>query len=453
MNIKLKLSLQFTLIVLGILVFFAVLVHYFFYTSQLNKYRESLYEEAKNTAILLIDVKEVDSTLLKKIQQSTISLVNEEIVLTDSSFKLVYDNHLHYLTDEVIRQYATNSERSFFSIGEKDGVFYIHKFKNKIYYVYVMAYDKARYENLSQLRNVLVWSILISILLSIYLSYLFSRHAIQPISRIIKSVKAINSQKLNSRLDEGNRRDEIAQLAITFNEMLADLESAFKNQEDFVSNASHELRTPLTIMMIESDYIISHDRTKEEYISYISGLTDDIKKINELLNSLLEIAHLNRDNRIQLSVIRIDEIVYNAIQQVKVKYPRRKIVPKIVYPENQDELLVQGNAGLLTIAFKNLIENACKFSEDDVIIEFVIMDECIKIIVSDKGSGIPSHELKAIFAPFARASNVKFKSGYGIGLSLVAKIMEVHDVDMQVFSEENKGTRFELLFRRLKIEY
>jgi signal transduction histidine kinase len=67
----------------------------------------------------------------------------------------------------------------------------------------------------------------------------------QPISRIIRNVKAINSSRLNERLDEGNKHDEIAQLAITFNELLSNLEVVFKNQEEFVSNASHEFRTPL----------------------------------------------------------------------------------------------------------------------------------------------------------------------------------------------------------------
>ena len=90
-------------------------------------------------------------------------------------------------------------------------------------------------------------------------------------------------------------------------------------------------------------------------------------------------AQVNRDNYIQFSEIRIDEIIYNAIHQVKSKYPDRKIIPKIQYPENENELLINGNDGLLTIAFKNLIENSCKFSNDDVIVEFLIIEKSFKI--------------------------------------------------------------------------
>lgn len=250
---------------------------------------------------------------------------------------------------------------------------------------------------------------------------------------------------------EGNRKDEIDQLAITFNEMLSNLEIAFKNQEDFVSNASHELRTPLTVMILEADYLLSQKHIPEEYINHISGLVKDLKKLNGLLNSLLELAQINRNNNIQLSEVRIDEIVFTSIQHMKIKYPDRKIIPKIAYPENGNELLICGNPGLLTIAFKNLIDNACKFSNDDVIIEFLIIGEFIKIIIMDSGIGIPSNELNNIYIPFKRASNVKFKSGFGIGLSLVAKIFTLHDAALKVFSIENRETRFEILFNRVKL--
>lgn len=104
---------------------------------------------------------------------------------------------------------------------------------------------------------------------------------------------------------------------------------------------------------------------------------------------------------------------------------------------------------LLEIAFKNLLENACKFSSDDVIIEFLILDKYIKIIISDKGIGIPSNELDSIYLPFKRASNVKYKGGFGIGLSLINKIIALHNATLTVFSIENEGTQFELLFKRL----
>jgi signal transduction histidine kinase len=449
MNIKTRLSFQFTVIVAGILLFFSVLTYYFSYTSQRTRFREDLLDGAKNSAILLINVVEVDSSLLKKIHQSTISWEEEEIVITDSALHPIYTNNIQYLSDDAIRMNSFNDGRNFFSINEKDGVFYTHHLKNKTYYVFVMAYDHARVENLSELRHILYWCILFNICLSVILSYFFSQKAIQPISRIIKSVKAINSSKLSNRLNEGNGKDEIDQLAITFNEMLVHLEIAFKNQEDFVSYASHELRTPLAVMIVESDYVLSKDRIQEEYISHISALVTDLKLLNTLLNSLLELAQINKYNDIQRSGVRIDELVYSAIQQVKAKYPNRKIIPKIEYPENENDLVTKGNSGLLIIAFKNLIENACKFSNDDVTVEILILNKILKIIISDKGIGIPPNELNIVLKPFKRASNVKFKNGFGIGLYLVDKIIELHEGELKIYSIENEGTRVVMQFNRM----
>jgi len=446
MKIKTKLSLEFTLIVGGILILFSSIVYYFSYTTQYTRFSDNLSKRAMNTAIMLLNLKGVDSVLLKKIQQSTVSWAEEEIAVTDSNSRLIYFNNIKYLTNQVIRQNAIGKDIREFTIAEKDGIHYSYVFNNHTYHVLVVAFDKNRKENLAELRKILFWSILFSIGLSILLSYLFAKNAIQPITHIIKSVKDINSSRLSSRLHEGNKKDEIAQLAITFNEMLTNLEIAFKNQEDFVANASHELRTPLSVMIVESDYILSKEQSPEDYKKHINSLVTDLKQLNAQLNSLLELAQINQENSLQFSAIRIDEVVFNSIQQIKSKYADRKIIPVIQYPENENELLVNGNAGMLVIAFQNLIENACKFSDDDVIIEFMLQPHFIQIIISDKGIGIPSDEIESIYKPFNRASNVRFKSGFGIGLALVAKIFELHDVDFKVFSTENMGTRFELNF-------
>ncbi|HQI70404.1 MAG TPA: HAMP domain-containing sensor histidine kinase [Bacteroidales bacterium] len=450
MNIKTRLSFQFTLIIVLILLFFAGLVYYFSYSSQLARYREDLLNSAKNTSILLIDVVEVDSTLLKKIQRTTILLDDEEIVITNKASKIIYSNNVEYLSDKLIKQYSQKDDITYFSLAEKDGLFYKHHFKDQYYNVFVMATDNTRIKNLSDLKKILIWSVLFSIWLSTMLSYLFSKNAIRPISKIIKSVRNINSSKLSDRLKEGKGNDEIVQLSRTFNEMLANLEIAFNNQKDFVTNASHELRTPLSVMILQSDYLLSKERSSDEYKQYISMLLSDLKKLNTLLNSLLELAQITHNNKIQLDSIRIDEIVYDAIQQVKIKYPARKIISRIQYPDNENELLINGNAGLLNIVFKNLIENACKFSNDDVKVEFQIIEEHIKITISDQGIGIPPEELQRIYTPFGRASNVKFKSGFGIGLSIVSKILALHEVLIATDSQVNEGTRFILLFKKNK---
>jgi signal transduction histidine kinase len=446
MNIKTRLSLQFTSIVLGILVFFSVLVYYFSFTSQRSKFRDSLLEKAQNTAILSINIQEIDSTLLKKIHQTTRSFEAEEIAITNESNKLLYSNKTNLLTPDKIISHTYNSRVAYFSIGKKDGVSYVHLGDKQYYHVFVLAHDSYREENLIELKNILVWSILISVILSVTAAYFFSTSAMKPISNIISRVKEINSSKLSNRLDEGKRQDEIEQLAITFNNMLSDLEKAFKSQDEFVSHASHELRTPLAIMIAESDYVLSRSRETEEYKNHLAGLVEDLRKMNALINSLLELAHLNGNKNIQMTSVRIDELVFNAIKSIKSKYPGRKILPKIEYPDNENDLNVYGNQGLLDIAFKNLFENSCKFSSSDVEVGISLVDGSIRVSVTDQGVGIPENQIGSIFNAFNRSDNVKYIGGFGIGLSIVAKIMQLHSIEIQVSSELNKGTQFLLIF-------
>ena len=448
MNIKIRLSLQFSLIVTGILLFFSFLVYYFSYERHHARFRQNILDSAKNYATLFINVAEVDSILLNKIQEQTFLWEREELAITDTVYNILYSNNIDYLKDSLTL--VKNAYRTFhyFNVSEKEGVFLRHSFENRTYYVYALAFDKTRNVYLEELRKILFWSIMFSILLSIISAYLFARKAIKPISEIIKSVKEINSLRLSNRLDEGDRKDEIDQLSVTFNEMLSDLEIAFRNQEDFVSNASHELRTPLSVMISETDYFLSRERSREEYVNHLSELIKDLKKINGLLTSLLELAQITKNRNIGFSPVRIDEIVFDTIHSIKNRYPELKIIPRIEYPENEDDLIVSGNEGLLMIAFKNLIDNACKFSNENVHVDFSFEKERINVSVADSGIGIPQSEIDNIFKPFTRGSNAKFIGGFGIGLTMVSKIIKLHKADFSISSRENEGTRITLSFIR-----
>lgn len=379
MNIKIKLAFKFTLVVAGILLFFSALVYYFSYTSQVSKFRENLLKRATNTGIMLMDLEEVDSLLMKKIHQSTITWSEEEIALTDTNYRLIYSNNLQLLISADLSKYASKSGKSFFTINHKDGVFLKHAGKSKNYFVFVLAYDNYRDEKLSDLLGVLFWSILFSLWLAVLFSYWFSKKAIQPITEIVSSMKEINSSRLNKRLIEGKSKDEIDQLAMTFNEMLSELEIAFKNQADFVSNASHELRTPISILIAETDYCLSKERDKQAYIDQMSRMLADLRHLNAMLNSLLELAQLNKNNQIQFDLIRVDEVLLEAIQQVKSKFIDRRILNRIQYPDDARKLQIRGNQGLLEIAFRNLLDNACKFSSEDVLVEMEVNEGCLII--------------------------------------------------------------------------
>lgn len=448
MKIKNRLSVQFTFLVFGILMFFSFLVYYFSHSSHQAEFRDNLLARAENTAILLIEVEEVDSTLLNKIHRTTRSLENEELAIFDASGKLMYHTEMDYLSGIAPLPGEGKHLPDFFTVKEKEGVRYSHLANGQYYQVYVLAYNRSKVVNQKRLRNILGWSILVSLVLSVTVSFIFSKMAILPVTQMVSDIKEINTAKLSKRLNEGKRKDEIEQLAVTFNQMLSDLEISFKIQDEFISHASHELRTPLAIMIAGSEYILSRERSKEEYVQQLTELRDNLRYLNTLLNSLLELAHLNRENKMEVGPVRLDELIFSSIQSTKSKYPGRKIVPRIEYPENEDDLMVTGNPGFLEIAFNNLLDNACKFSSLDIDVEISPTSAGLLCRIKDHGIGIPDGEIEKIFAPFRRARNAAYIGGYGIGLSLVRRILSLHGATIAVSSIEGVETTFEIFFRK-----
>jgi two-component system, OmpR family, sensor histidine kinase ArlS len=118
----------------------------------------------------------------------------------------------------------------------------------------------------------------------------------------------------------------------------------------------------------------------------------------------------------------------------------------IEYPENEELLLINGNLDLLEIAFRNLIDNALKFSNDEIEVMVAITDKYINIRIIDHGIGIPSDEYAEIPKPFERGTNARFIGGFGVGLSIVKQIIELHSAEINITSKENVGTSIELVF-------
>ena len=112
-------------------------------------------------------------------------------------------------------------------------------------------------------------------------------------------------------------------------------------------------------------------------------------------------------------------------------------------PENEDDLLVFGNAELLVTAIMNIVSNACKYSPDHrAVIDFSIRDGYFFICISDKGPGIPESELSNIFLPFYRVANNRATKGFGLGLSLAFQIIRLHKGEITAESTLGEGTQF-----------
>lgn len=267
---------------------------------------------------------------------------------------------------------------------------------------------------------------------------------LKPINEIINQVNIITDSNLNLRLSVGNGKDELGELAITFNNMLERLENSFELQQNFVASASHELRTPLTSIIGSIEVLLSRHRSLDEYKIVLQTVLEEAERLHKLSDGLLSIAQASSDiNNITMEYIRIDELLEESKNAVQNQMSESKMDLYFEsMPENSDDLLIKGNRNLLIIAFENLLENANKFSENKFIkINFTNSPETICITINDTGIGIPKKDLKNVFQTFYRAENARSFSGSGVGLSLCQKIFLLHNGNLSIESELGIGTK------------
>jgi signal transduction histidine kinase len=302
---------------------------------------------------------------------------------------------------------------------------------------------------INNLRIVLIIVFFLGLAIAAFAGWFFAGQALRPISSVIEQVDKISISNIYSRVDEGNKTDEIALLAITFNKMLERLEAAFEMQRTFVANASHELRTPLTSITGNIEVSLIKKRETHEYEEILSSVLEDIKHLTDLTNGLLDLAYASRDiSEIKMQDQRIDELIWQArTQLLKQKSSCKIIVEFLNMPDEEQLWCFRGNEQLLKTAFINLIDNACKFSSDQSVnISIEVSPAGINLIFKDNGPGIPENDKQNLFQPFFRASNTRHIKGHGLGLSMTQRIIHLHGGKITILSSSEKGTEILIEF-------
>jgi signal transduction histidine kinase len=448
MEIRGKLTFQFIGIVAFILLMSLLAIYLSFSRSRKEEFYSRLGNKTSLVARMLIEIEEIDAELLRKIEKGNpLSLPNEKIVIFDYQNQQIYtsdEDHILTIPDELVNKVRlVNEVRYREKPYEVFGAFHTGEYDRIV--VFVAATDIFGISKLQRLRLILVL-VFVSSLIIVYLAgRLFAARALQPVADIISQVNGIGLANIDQRINEGNGTDELARLAMTFNGMLQRIGSAFTVQKDFIANASHELRTPLTVISGRLEVLLLKERSGAEYQETLSSVLEDIRKLNHLSNRLLLLAQASSESATgSFSPVRVDDILWNARSEIMTRDKNFRV--NISFGENitdDSKLVVKGNSLLLKTAFGNLMDNACKYSGDNL--SQVVLDAHDHEVVMrfrDNGIGIPFPELKLVFQPFHRAANSVGTQGHGIGLSLVDRITSLHNGTISVISELNAGSEF-----------
>jgi len=448
MTIRNRLAFLFTGIIAALLFAFALVVYFSFSENREEEYYSSLRHTAITKANLLLDAKIQPRVLQLIYKHSPNTLFQEEVAIYDTSFNLLYHDAVEIdkvkETRQMIHEIVTKKQIRFYQ-GDMQvvGIFYRHDGKD--YVITAAANDQYGYAKLRNLKYTLIIAFFVAIVFIYIAGYIFSAKALKPVSDMVDKVEEITATNLDLRINEGNGKDEIAELAVTFNAMLNRLEKSFDAQKEFVSNISHELRTPLTAMLAELQVTAEKERSNSYYLDAIHHAISDGQKLVRLSNSLLDLAKANYDHtEIGFKELRLDELILDARNDALHDQPNCKI--NILFEkeiEDDDFISVMGNEYLLRVAFINLMENGCKFSKDnEAAIAITYFKDKTILRFQDHGIGMDEAELPHIFTPFYRGTNRQFAGGNGIGLSLTKKIIDLHRGTISVSSQKNEGTTF-----------
>ena len=235
---------------------------------------------------------------------------------------------------------------------------------------------------------------------------------------------------------------EFSILQKSFKNMLIRLKEQSQSQIDFVNNASHELKTPIFVIKGYVDMLSDWGKDDKGVLDEgLIVLKKEIQNMQELTEKLLFLAK-SRNLIVEKNSINLDNVLKEVIDNLSFAYPKQKI------NYNSSEIFIDSDETLLKLLFKNLIENAIKYGNNNLVNVLLEKEKKTKVIIEDFGIGISKEALPHIFERFYRedeARNREIKS-YGLGLSIVKEIIALLDIDIQIESQIDKGTKITLLF-------
>jgi heavy metal sensor kinase len=283
--------------------------------------------------------------------------------------------------------------------------------------------------------------------------YWLMRRSLQPVDEITKRAEGITSTNLSERLPVIRTGDELERLSKSLNRMIERLDNAFQHINRFSADASHELRTPLTILQLELEGIAQNHRRDVSLGEQLGSALEETHRMSRIVESLLTISRLDAGEvKMDKSHLDLGELAASTAGEMKLLAEEKSISVRIQAGFGVE---VAGDRVRLQQVVVNLIDNSIKYTPKGGTIEVRVGREGNNAVleVSDNGLGIPAHDLPHVFERFYRADKARSRAsgGAGLGLSIVKAICSAHHGDIQVSSQEGKGSTFRVELPLLQV--
>lgn len=448
-NIKLRFALLFTSFVAIILAILFAFIYVLYGSYREEDYYNRIFVEGSEVFTIFSEIKGEMETLPAKFIQDVHdkTLVNEKLFIVDTTGKVVFKmpDSLKISEQPIDKSKFVRNNTVYRYTDADDVQHVVIYFPQSANYVHASGFDKVGFRKLKTLRVILGGVFLGGLFLTAIISFLFVNEALKPLVRLSLQMKRTTEQNLGDRIDVPSSRDEISAIAKNFNAMLERLRKAFFFQKNFVQHASHELRTPLAVMLSQTESALHKTYTVEEYKLVLESLREDQQQMIELTNSLLLISQYeNMDFQNNWPLVRVDELLYEVVEITQKNIPDMHLSIEFeLIPDQDSWLTVQGNDSLIRAAFTNLIKNAYKYASDQTAkISIAPGMQQLIIHVDNCGPQLTPLEIEKLMIPFFRGSNAHGKKGFGLGLSIIHRIITLHGGKIDYHALPNNMNRF-----------
>lgn len=294
-----------------------------------------------------------------------------------------------------------------------------------------------------KVRDIIVTNSYIAIILGSLIFMIVGKMIIKPLKEITNATKKVATGDFSVEL-VNNRNDELGELIESFNKMTKELGSIEILRNDFVSDISHEFKTPIT--SIEGYTKLLVDCSNEDRNEYIDIILRETKRLSTMATNILTINKLDNEGIYNSEEFRLDEQIRKSVLLLENKWSHKDLDIDV----DLDEVKIKGNKNLINQIWINLLDNAIKFSPQGKSIKIRLRnqkDKC-EFTIEDEGPGIGKEEQKKIFDKFYKADKSRKKEGNGLGLSIVKKIVDLHQGNIHVESEAKVGTKIIVILNK-----
>jgi two-component system, OmpR family, sensor kinase len=304
-------------------------------------------------------------------------------------------------------------------------------------------------DELDSLRKILYYTVPIALLMAGLGGWFLARKSLAPVVFMAESARRIGSENLDLQLPVANPRDELGKLATAFNELLARLNAAFKQQRQFMADASHELRTPLSVMHTAAGVTLKQPHRNEgEYREAIEMLNEQTRRLSRIVKDMFILARADAGRYpLTKATLYLDDLLEEVTNAGSVLASDKNITVEV---ENSLEASYYGDEDLLRQMILNLVDNAIKYTPSGTTLKLSLAQQRNEylISVSDNGPGIPDEAKPRIFERFYRADKARSRSvetdggGAGLGLAISRWIAEAHGGSLELTHSDHSGTTF-----------